>query len=123
MRGLFEVTAVYLVGFFSPISAFVLAIGFFVIADMVLGSINAKRNNEYSSKQLFRTVPKFIAYSICVICSRIVELLYFPEFPATKLISGLIMYVELVSIDEKVKAITGKSFLKTLTDKLNFKRK
>lgn len=123
MRAFFELSLVYVIGFFSPISAFILGIGFIVIADTTMGVLVAKKNNDFASKKFYRVFPKFITYSICVITSRVVELLYFPQFPATQLISGLIVYNELISIDEKVKIITGKGFLKLLTEKLNIKRK
>jgi len=122
MRSLVEISLVYLVGFFTPINPFLLSVGFFIVSDMILGIIVSKKNNEFSAKKLYKTIPKFITYGICIITTRVVEILYFPEFPATKLISGLILYTEMVSMDEKIKVITGKSFLKLITDKLNFRK-
>jgi len=119
----FLLAVIWMAEFFQPTGKFVLIVGFFVIADTITGVIVAKRNNDYNSRELRRVISKFIAYGVGVLVSFVIQIIFFPDFPAMKLVSGLIAYIELVSIDENIRAITGASLFKTFTKMLNHKIK
>jgi uncharacterized membrane protein len=113
----------YLIAFLSPIKWFLIAIGFFVVADLVTGILAAKKaGTKIESKKMFRTVPKYIAYAIAIIAAHALELLFFPDFPATKMVSGLIAFIEIKSLDENLEKITGHSLFGAIIDKLNPKK-
>jgi uncharacterized membrane protein len=113
----------YLLAFLSPIKWFMIAVGFFVVADLVTGIIAAKKSGlKIESKKMFRTVPKYIAYSIAILAAHALELLFFPDFPATKMVSGLIAFIEIKSLDENLEKITGHSLFGAIIDKLNPKK-
>lgn len=113
----------YLVAFFAPINIWIALVGLFVFADFVTALLKAhKLGEKISSKKMFTSIPKFIAYGTAVIIAHALFLTFFPEFPAVKLITGFIAYIELKSIDENFKAITGHSFFKSFIDKLNPKK-
>lgn len=119
----FALAITYLMAFLSPIKWFMIAVGFFVVADLVTGIIAAKKNDiKIESKKMFRTVPKYIAYSIAILSAHALELLFFPDFPATKMVSGLIAFIEIKSLDENLQKITGHSFFSAIIDKLNPKK-
>jgi phage-related holin len=113
----------YLLAFLSPIKWFMIAVGFFVVADLVTGILAAKKSGKkIESKKMFRTIPKYIAYSIAIIAAHALELLFFQDFPATKMVSGLIAFIEIKSLDENLEKITGHSLFGAIIDKLNPKK-
>jgi phage-related holin len=113
----------YLFAFLSPIKWFMIAVGFFVVADLVTGILAAKKSGKkIESKKMFRTIPKYIAYSIAIIAAHALELLFFQDFPATKMVSGLIAFIEIKSLDENLEKITGHSLFGAIIDKLNPKK-
>lgn len=113
----------YLIAFLSPINLWIAFVGLFVFADFITALLKAyKLNESITSRKMFTTIPKFIAYGLAVIIAHALFLAFFPEFPAVKLITGFIAYIELKSIDENFKAITGHSFFKAFIDKLNPKK-
>lgn len=114
----------YLIAFFSPIKFVIVAVGFIVMFDFILGILNSYKNKKpIKSNKMFRTIPKFIAYTIGVICAQIIALLFEIELPVVNMIAGFIAYIELKSIDEKIKGITGHSIFGAIIEKLNPKKK
>lgn len=117
------VISTYLLAFFTPIALWIALVGLFVVADFVTALLKAHKNGTaITSNKMFKTIPKFIAYGTAVIIAHALFLAFFPEFPAVKLITGFIAYIELKSIDENFKEITGHSFFKAFIDKLNPKK-
>lgn len=113
----------YLISFFTPIGWWLVAIGFFVIADFITGMLKAKKSgNKIESKKMFRTIPKFIGYGLGIIVAQVITLLFFPEFPSVKLMSGFIAFIEVKSIDENIKELTGYSLFGDIIKMLNPKR-
>ena len=113
----------YVVAFFTPIALWIVAIGFFVFADFVTGLLKARRNGyKIESKKMFRSVPKFVAYGIAVIIANLLMLLFEVDFPAVKLITGFIAFIEIKSIDENIEAITGHSLFGDIIDRLDPKK-
>lgn len=119
-----EVTIPFIVAFIMPLPLYIVCIGFIVMADYFTGIQAAKKRKErISSDKRFRSVPKFIIYGMLVIIARFMETIFLEGFPATQLTAAFVCYVELTSIDENIKDITGKHFLKGIIDKLNPKGK
>lgn len=113
----------YVVSFFAPITLWIVAIGFFVFADFVTGLLKAKRNGyKIESKKMFRSIPKFVAYGIAVIIAQILMVIFEIDFPAVKLVTGFIAFIEIKSIDENIEAITGHSLFGDIIDRLNPKK-
>jgi len=100
-----------------------LAVGFFVVADFITGIMAARKlGTKIESKKMFRTVPKFIAYAIGIIAAHSMELLFFPDFPAAKMVSGLVAFIELKSLDENLEKLIGHSLLGSIIDRMNPKK-
>lgn len=113
----------YLVSFFTPLRPWLIAIGIFVVADMITGIFAAKNKGEkIQSNKMFKTIPKFSAYGLGIIVAHVLTLLFIKDFPAVKLVAGLIAFIEIKSLDENIKAITGVSLFSDLIKMLNPKR-
>lgn len=107
--------AIYL----SPTLEFLLTVGFFVLADTITGVAAAiKINDPITSKKFRACIPKYVVYGTAVIIAHVLQKEFFMDFPAMKLIAGLIAYSELMSIDENIKKISGISLFKFFIDKL-----
>lgn len=108
----------WLLMYFYPTFQFILLIGFFVVSDSVAGGIAAYKRGEFSSKGFRTVIPKFTIYALALLVAYVAQQSFFPDFPSLKVVSGLIAYGEIISIDEKVKEITGKSLFKIFAKKL-----
>lgn len=110
--------AYWLIIFFYPAMQFVLLVGFFVFADSVTGAIAANKQGTFNSKKFRSVVPKYIVFGIAVLTAHLIQQVFFHDIPAMKLVAGLIAYGELISIDENIKIITGKSLFTFFIKKL-----
>jgi hypothetical protein len=116
--------ATALAAFISPIGHWLAIVGFLVVADMVTALIaNNKAKKPIESRKLFRTIMKFVVYGIAVITGYIFELYFFPDLPVAKLMTAFIASIEIKSMDENYKAITGRSFFKFIIEALTKFRK
>jgi hypothetical protein len=116
-------TLTYLVSFFTPLMPWIIAIGVFVFADLITGMFAAKKKGQkIQSNKMFKTIPKFSAYGLGIIVAHVLTLLFIKDFPAVKLVAGLIAFIEIKSLDENIKAITGVSIFSDLIKMLNPKR-
>lgn len=94
-------------------------VGFFVAADTVTGVMAAiKLGHQVTSKKFRAVIPKYVVYGIGVLVAHVLQQQFFQDFPATKIIAGLIAYSELMSIDENIHKITGVSLFKFFIKKL-----
>jgi hypothetical protein len=94
--------------YFAPVYPLIAAIGFFVFADFLTGIQAAKKRGEkITSKKMKSTVIKFGAYGIAVVTSFLIEKFFLDGIPALKIISGLVAFIEVKSINENMKDITG----------------
>lgn len=99
------------------------AIGFFIAADLILRLIVCKRaGTEIQSEKLWRTVYKFGAGATFILVAFACEKLFVPDIPIMKIIGSYLILVELKSIDEKAKEMTGFSLFSLVIDKLNPKK-
>lgn len=109
----------WLLIYFYPTAQFILLIGFFVTMDTITGMLAArKEGQEITSKKFREVIRKFVVYSAAILTAHVIQMQFFPEFPATKMIGGLIAYSELMSIDENIARITGVSLFKFFIKKL-----
>ena len=107
----------WLVIYFYPTGPFLLLIGFFIAADTITGVIAAGLDN-FRSRRFVDCVKKYAVYGIGVLVAHVLQIQFFPDFPALKIVSGLIAYSELMSIDENIQKITGFSLFKFFIKKL-----
>jgi hypothetical protein len=109
--------------FFAPTFYWFGAIGFFIAADLVLRLIICKKAGvSIDSNKMWRTVYKFGAGCIFILVAFACEKLFVPDIPVMKIIGGYLILVELKSIDEKAKEMTGFSLFSLVIDKLNPKK-
>lgn len=101
------------------------AIGFFMAADVALRSliIFRKDSNEWLSGKLWRTVWKFGIGCIFILVAYACEKLFVPDIPVMKIIGSYLILVELKSIDEKAREITGFSLFSLVIERLTPKDK
>jgi hypothetical protein len=102
-----------LIVYFQPVYGVLLMVGFFVSMDTIAAMTAAFKNGEPITSRKFRAIfPKFIIYGVAVLVSHVIQRQFFPDFPATKIIAGYIVYSELLSIDENIEKITGQSMFR-----------
>lgn len=112
------IVLVYLITYFSPTFPMLLAIGFFVISDFVTGIIAAKKRGEtICSKKMRPTITKGIGYMVAILVAHVFQRHFSPSIEVMKIVSGLIAIIELKSIDENFRDITGKSLFKQFLKK------
>lgn len=122
-ENLFALFLTSIVAFLTPISAWLILVGGLVMADFVLGVTKAYiKTEEITSKAMFKTIPKLIVYAIAVMIAHGMSMMFFPDFESVEIISGFIAFIEIKSIDENIKGITGQSLFKQLIDKFNPKK-
>lgn len=103
-------TSAYLFTIFAPIAKLMLAIGILVIADFITGVLAAKKRGEpITSKKMRPTIMKGLGYMIAIIVGFVMQHFFIKDFEVAKIVAGLIAFIELKSLDENFKDITGKS--------------
>lgn len=107
----------------APIQTVLITVGCLVFADFITGVWAAlKEKQPITSAALRRTVSKIVIYQIAVISGFILEkYLLSGAVPAAKLIAGTIGLVEVKSVLENTKRITGQDIFKDLISKLGSK--
>lgn len=98
----------YVFFFFAPITWSIVGIGVLVFADLFTGIRAAKKRGErIHSKGMSRTVAKMLYYTIAIVLSRVMELVFIPWLPIAQLTSGYIAIVEFKSNMENISQVTG----------------
>jgi Bacteriophage holin family len=114
----------YLLFYFTPIRALLLAVGVIVFTDAITGIFAAIRRGEViSSKKMVRTISKIIFYSIAIILGRIMQAEFIPFIPIPNITAGYIGMVEFKSNMENISTITGLDIWTTLINKINSYKK
>jgi len=109
----------YIVVYLSPLVPFMIVVTAFVILDYFTGIAASKKLNiPITSKKRKDTITKTLAYQATLMSAYLIEKTFLPDFAVLKVVAGFIAYVEVTSIDENVKDITGKSILKSILKKL-----
>jgi len=120
----FAILIAYLIFFFSPIVAILIATGVLVFTDLFTGVFAAnKRGEKIDSKKMARSISKIIFYFTAIILSRMMETVFFPSIPIASITSGYIALIEFKSNIENISSITGLDIWKALIDKIqNFRK-
>tara|TARA_R110002167_G_scaffold60972_3_gene171919 strand:- start:434 stop:829 length:396 start_codon:yes stop_codon:yes gene_type:complete len=109
----------YIVFFFAPITAALAGLGVLIFADVITGCKAAKvRGEEIQSNRMARTVSKIIFYSIAIILSRVMEVVFIDFIPVAQITAGYIAIVEFKSNIENIGSITGVDIWKHLMKKI-----
>ncbi len=110
--------------YFYPTYNMILMIGFFIIADTILGILAAKKKGTLEhkvSKKYRPALDKFVGYGVVIFVAHVMEKEFVSTFPAMKIITGYLVFIELKSIDENFHTLSGISIFKALSDKLKLK--
>jgi uncharacterized membrane protein len=98
----------YIFSFFIPIKGFLIFTIFVVFADMGTGIMAAKKEGQnINSKGLYRTMEKIVVYFCAILIFEGARNTFSLPFNITYMAAFLIATVELYSISENVKRITG----------------
>lgn len=107
--------------FVAPIHGLLIAVGFAIVLDTVMGILKAKKLNGWksiTSRKLSHIISKMVLYQSAVIMFFFIDVFIMSDFISmfskipfflTKMIGALLCFIELKSIDENIKIITGKS--------------
>lgn len=104
---------IYILVYFSPVFPVLFGLGFLVLTDFVTGMLASRKRGEViSSRKMRPTITKGIGYMAAILVAHTFEKSFMPDLNALKIVSGLIALIELKSLDENLKDLTGKSFFK-----------
>lgn len=105
----------FLISYFMPIAEWLAVIIFAVITDMVTGiSAALKKKEQIKSRRMVDTIFKINSYFLCIMLAFIIENSLKMDIPAVKILGALVLSVELKSIDENIKVITGISVFNSI---------
>ena len=98
----------WIFSFFIPIKGFLIFTVFVVFADMATGILAARKEQQkINSKGLYRTMEKIVVYFCGILIFEGARNTFFLPFNITYMAAFLIATVELYSISENIKRITG----------------
>jgi uncharacterized membrane protein len=98
----------YIFSFFIPIKGFLIFTVFVVFGDMGTGIIAAKKEGQkINSRGLYRTIEKIVVYFCAILIFEGARNTFSLPFNITYMAAFLIATVELYSISENIKRITG----------------
>ena len=98
----------WVASFFIPIKGFLIFTIFVVFADMGTGIMAAKKEGQnINSKGLYRTMEKIVVYFCAILIFEGARNTFSLPFNITYMTAFLIAAVELTSISENIKRITG----------------
>lgn len=104
----------------APLQESVLAIGFLIFTDLIMGLISSYRKNiPITSKRLKNTGVKLLVYNLLLISGFVAENYLVNWIPFIKISLTFLCLVEIKSIGENFTSITGLPFTKYLKDKIN----
>lgn len=92
----------------------------FVVLDMILGILAARKLSEpFSWLRLCDSFFKIVGYGAIIYAAAAAEYYYKSDFPWARSVTSVVAYLELRSIDEKGFILTGQSFFKLLINAIN----
>ena len=98
----------WIFSFFIPIKGFLIFTVFVVFADMATGILAAKKEGQkINSRSLYRTIEKIVVYFCAILIFEGARNTFSLPFNITYMAAFLIATVELYSISENIKRITG----------------
>ena len=100
--------APYIVFFFTPTFPLLISVGILVLCDVITGiCASRKRGEKIQSRKMERTVAKLVLFSIGILISRLMEVVFFPYIPITSIVAGYIALTEFKSNMENISEATG----------------
>jgi len=103
--------------FFMPITGMVLAVGFAIFLDTITGIWKSRKNGvPISSRRLSAVISKMFLYQLTIILfflidwfilNDILKTIFTTELLLTKVLSLVLISIEVVSINENYKAVRG----------------
>ena len=106
----------WIFSFFVPIKGFLLFVIAVTFADMVTGIKAARKEGQkISSKGMYRTVEKIVTYYVAIMIFELAKITFALPVPITYMVAFLIATVELYSISENIKRITGVNLATLIT--------
>ena len=106
----------WIASFFIPIKGFLIFTIFVVFADMGTGIIAAKKEGQkINSRGLYRTMEKIVVYFCAILIFEGARNTFSLPFNITYMTAFLIAAVELTSISENIKRITGVNLTTLIT--------
>jgi uncharacterized membrane protein len=106
----------WIFSFFIPIKGFLIFTVFVVFADMATGILAAKKEQQkINSKGLYRTMEKIVVYFCAILIFEGAKNTFSLPFNITYMTAFLIAAVELTSISENIKRITGVNLTTLIT--------
>ena len=106
----------WIFSFFIPIKGFLIFTVFVVFADMATGIMAAKKEQQkINSKGLYRTMEKIVVYFCAILIFEGARNTFSLPFNITYMTAFLIAAVELTSISENIKRITGVNLTTLIT--------
>lgn len=104
----FSLCCGFVASFFIPIKGFLLFTVFVVFADTISGVLASKKQAiEINSRGLYRTIEKIIVYFLSILIFEGAKQTFSIPFNISYMVASMIAVVELTSISENVKKITG----------------
>ena len=104
----------------APLQESIIAIGFLIAVDLLMGLIASYRNNiALTSSRLKNTAVKMLVYNLLLISSFVCESFLIPFIPMTKIALAFLGTVEITSLGESFQKITGISFIKYVKTYIN----
>ena len=105
----------WLIAYFTPALPLMFSIGVLILLDFATGIQAAKKRGELiTSKKMRPTVTKGFGYMMAIIAAHVFENVI-PGLESTKIVTGLIAVIEIKSLDENIRVITGKNKKKKIT--------
>jgi hypothetical protein len=109
--------------FLSPIYPTMIAIGFLLSADFIVGIWAAhKAGEKITSRKMSNTISKIFLYNFTIIVLFVSEKFLVPEIPFVRIGAGLIGLVEIKSLSENVYKATGLNLWKSIKEYINRKK-
>ena len=105
--------------YLSPMFYWFGAIGMFIGLDLIVRVLILKRDGTaIESCKMWRTVYKFGIGCAFIMVGYACQLMFVPDIPVMKIIGSYLIIVELKSLDEKAKELTGFSLFSFVIDKI-----
>lgn len=107
--------------FLIPVKELMLCVGFLVLMDMAFGIARAKKQAlPIESQKMKRTLAKTLLYEGVILSSFVLDVIVGADIIA-KVVAGTVAIVELKSISENFKIITGIDIWQSIIDKMQGK--
>ena len=112
--------SISVVSLLAPLQESIIAIGFLIAVDLIMGLIASYRNDiALTSSRLKNTAVKMLVYNLLLISSFVCEAFLIPFIPMTKIALAFLGTVEITSLGESFQKITGISFIKYVKTYIN----